>query len=260
MIETGISEEIVILLVEDSDRDAKSIEALFRYADHGVYRIHRATSLNQALGMLLSMPIDIVLLDPGLPDSDGIETVVTITKQFMDLPVVVLTGHDDFVRGVQCIQSGAQEYILKNELGTQALERSVIHAIERKKAQKRVLRFYRDSIHATIPDSAETLHIQQQNRMLLRLLDQVRSVVKDAAPKLLPEIDVLTQQHLGSITPAPTPRAASVPVIQQVKEVVERASDPTTPPPSDPRGVIADVLDRIGAYNLTGHKKNGTLR
>jgi DNA-binding NarL/FixJ family response regulator len=258
MIETAISDEISLLLVEDSDMDAKRIDTLLRYSAHAAYKIHRATSLTKALGMLMSIPVDLVLLDPGLPDSEGLESVVAITKQFLDMPVVVLTGHDDFLRGVQCIQAGAQEYILKNELGTQSLERSVLHAIERKKAQKRVLKFYRDSIHAAVPDAATAVHFQQQNRMLTKLVDQIRSLVKASAPRLVPEIDVLTQQHVGSITPPPTPRSASVPLLTHVKEVVEKASDPSVPPSADPRGVIADVLDRYTTHGVM--KKNGTLR
>jgi len=72
-----------------------------------------------------------VLLDLGLPDSEGIETLNRFVAVHGTLPVVVLTGHDDNDLGRRIVQSGAQDYLPKGSVHPSLLNRTVRHAIER---------------------------------------------------------------------------------------------------------------------------------
>ncbi|WP_247731427.1 bacterio-opsin activator domain-containing protein [Halovivax limisalsi] len=136
-----------ILLIEDNPGDVRLIEELLtdatgpvpgsleRTADSGVDLQH-ADRLAAGLDRLDDASIDVVLLDLGLPDSRGIETLEAVLAETRELPIVVLTGLDDERVGVEAVQQGAQEYLVKNELTPKLLGRSIRHAIERKKFER----------------------------------------------------------------------------------------------------------------------------
>jgi CheY-like chemotaxis protein/nitrogen-specific signal transduction histidine kinase len=78
---------------------------------------------------------DVVLLDPGLPDSQGTDTIDACTKVAPDVPIVVLTGHASEALAVQSVRRGAQDYLVKGEFDADLLLRAVRYAIERRRAQ-----------------------------------------------------------------------------------------------------------------------------
>jgi signal transduction histidine kinase len=83
---------------------------------------------------------DVVLLDLSLPDSFGLDTLRTLQEFIPDIPVVVLTGADDRELALQAMATGAQDYLVKDRISGQLLERSIRYAIERKKAEIHVIR------------------------------------------------------------------------------------------------------------------------
>jgi FixJ family two-component response regulator len=81
--------------------------------------------------------VEVVLLDLGLPDSQGLETLRKVYAQVSEMPIVVLTGLNDEMVGVQAINEGAQDYLIKGQVDTQLLRRTIRYAIERKQAEER---------------------------------------------------------------------------------------------------------------------------
>jgi PAS domain S-box-containing protein len=77
-----------------------------------------------------------VLLDLGLPDSFGLETLVKLRIKFSYLPVVIMTGSGDESLGVQAVQLGAQDYLVKGQVNSIFLHRALVYAIERKKTDE----------------------------------------------------------------------------------------------------------------------------
>jgi PAS domain S-box-containing protein len=75
--------------------------------------------------------IDAVLLDLGLPDSQGISTFVKLHHQFPRTPIVVLTGLTDEELGLQAVREGAQDYLIKGKVDSQWLCRAILYAVER---------------------------------------------------------------------------------------------------------------------------------
>ncbi|TKC91812.1 response regulator [Trinickia terrae] len=122
---------IRILLVEDSATDALLIsEALSEVVDIE-HQLMRAELLSQALAQAQATRLDVVLLDLGLPDAQGIGTFRTFHRHAPDVPVLVLTGLDDMSVGLLAIQEGAQDYVLKKEIHAALLGRAIRYAIER---------------------------------------------------------------------------------------------------------------------------------
>lgn len=122
-----------MLLVEDDDGDAVLVEdALAERLPHA--RVTRSRTLRDALAALGS-GIDCVLLDLGLPDATGLAAVATLSSRAPATPLIVLTGLDDEAAGVAAVQAGAQDYLVKGNVGGDQLARSIRYAIGRRQAE-----------------------------------------------------------------------------------------------------------------------------
>ena len=75
---------------------------------------------------------DIILLDLGLPDSFGLETLKKLQVFKVVPPVVVMTGLDDEDTALAALREGAQDYLVKNRLTSEKIFRSIKYSIERK--------------------------------------------------------------------------------------------------------------------------------
>lgn len=125
------TEKIPVLLVEDSRSEARVTERQLHAIDDE-FDIERASSLEEAMRCLSDHKIGVVLLDLGLPDSSGPQTIRTLTNRFPDLPVVVLSGRDDAVTVQKSIAYGAQEFLSKIECTGNRIRQAILGAIIRK--------------------------------------------------------------------------------------------------------------------------------
>ncbi|HUT32974.1 MAG TPA: diguanylate cyclase [Planctomycetota bacterium] len=126
---------INILLLEDDPGDA----ALIRHMLGGVrgipVHLERAQRLADGLELLHGNNFDLILLDLSLPDSSGIDTVARMHARAPDMPIIVLTGHDDEAIGASAIWAGAQDYLVKGQVNGPLLIRSIRYAISRQRCQ-----------------------------------------------------------------------------------------------------------------------------
>lgn len=83
---------MMILVVEDDPMVARWEREAIRLSDRISADTNQASSLAEALAYLRSRPVDAVILDPGLPDSHGQESVDAIAKEWPTMPLVVVTG------------------------------------------------------------------------------------------------------------------------------------------------------------------------
>src|ERR1700683_5525663 len=123
----------VLLLVEDDDGDALLVEELLLEVDAPVM-VRRARSLNQAKALLAGSAC--VLLDLGLPDSQGLNGLRQLLEVEPDAAVVVLTGDTNEYLGEQAVRAGAQDYLVKGEVAGHMLHRVIRYAVERRRAEE----------------------------------------------------------------------------------------------------------------------------
>ena len=97
----------------------------------GDTELHGAGELSGALERLSGGGVDAVILDPDLPDSQGIVSFERMYAFAPDVPVIVLTNNGEDDLAVRAVQGGAQDCMLKNEADPSVLLRSVRYAIER---------------------------------------------------------------------------------------------------------------------------------
>jgi FOG: CheY-like receiver len=120
-----------ILVIEDNPADMEIIrEYLLEHPIHSLQVLHGRT-LSEGIQRTSEESVDVILLDLGLPDSQGIATLRSIRSLRPELPIVVLTGLNDEEMGLLALQEGAQEYLVKNQMNAFSLVRSIRYAYER---------------------------------------------------------------------------------------------------------------------------------
>lgn len=128
---TAAVDHLRVLLVEDNPTDVLLLEDALADLTAVKCDIVRVERLVDGLQQLRRTHFDVVLLDLGLPDSQGVDTFVRLHEAAPDVPVLVLTALDDELVGVNALQAGAQDYLVKRQVQPSLLVRSVRYAIER---------------------------------------------------------------------------------------------------------------------------------
>ena len=122
---------IKVLLIEDNPGDARLIREMLAEVRGATFDLEWVDRLSAGLERLAEGGFDMVLLDLGLPDSQGIDTFVTLQAQAPRVPIIVLTGLDDEALAVKAVQEGAQDHLVKGQVDSHALVRSIRYAVER---------------------------------------------------------------------------------------------------------------------------------
>jgi diguanylate cyclase (GGDEF)-like protein/PAS domain S-box-containing protein len=120
-----------VLLVEDNLGDARLLHEMF--VEHG--SPHAELTVVECMGdaekYLTERDVDVVLLDLGLPDAQGLSAVRRARQAASRVPLVVLTGLDDESLAARALQNGAQDYLVKGQIDARGLLRSLRYAVER---------------------------------------------------------------------------------------------------------------------------------
>ena len=126
-----------VLLIEDDEAYSALVRTLLEGSEARVSRtgfaLTSVSRLKEGLTRLSERPVDVVLLDLGLPDSTGLQTLETVRQQAHDLAIVVLTGAADERMALEALHRGAQDYLIKTATDGSVLGRAVRYAIERQK-------------------------------------------------------------------------------------------------------------------------------
>lgn len=136
-----------ILLIEDNPGDARLIQELLAARNDGQFVLEKASRLSEGLERLKKGDINVLLLDLGLPDSQGLDTLYKARLHAPKLCIIVLTGNDDISLAMKAIREGAQDYLVKGQIesglvdrvkgqiDSSLLVRSINYAYERKVIQ-----------------------------------------------------------------------------------------------------------------------------
>ncbi len=126
--------EYAILVIEDNPGDFALVEE-FLLEQIEAPIISYAPNFNEAKNILSvkTNHFDIILLDLSLPDKTGIPLIQEIIEICLGRPVIVLTGYSDLTFGVKSLSLGISDYILKDDLTSLVLYKSIVYSIERRK-------------------------------------------------------------------------------------------------------------------------------
>src|SRR5580693_1490969 len=124
-----------VLLVEDNEGDARLLREMFGKESPNSFEMTHVSNMREAVIRLAKGGVDIVLLDLGLPDAYGLQSVQQARAAAPGIPLIVLTGMDDEALAAEAMKAGAQDYLIKGQVENRALPRALRHAIEHHRIQ-----------------------------------------------------------------------------------------------------------------------------
>lgn len=147
------SKALRIMMVEDNLGDAMLIGEMLKEANSTRFLLQHNLQLSTAFESLRCRHFDLILLDLGLPDSFGIDTLKKVLANFPSIPVVIMTGLDDEELGFEAVKMGAQDYLIKGQIDSNLLLRTIRYSIERKKTEE-IIREKEERFRATFEQAA----------------------------------------------------------------------------------------------------------
>lgn len=186
---------IRVLLVEDDAGDRRLVERILgRCSEPVEFAVESAGTLSAAMERLDNTLYDIVLLDLGLPDSSGMETVRGICSNDLRLPVVVLTGLDDEQMGLLAIRNGATDYLVKDQSLDTLLVRTIRYAIEREN-EKNLTLDTNCQLHETNRELFATKkELEEKAETLQHIRDELESRVLQRTAELTKANEILNEE------------------------------------------------------------------
>ncbi len=155
-MKTGVETIRILLIEDDADYAFLILRALKR--EGALFELIHLDTLHSSLKFLDQEPVDVILLDLSLPDTQGLETLTHVHSAVPEIPIIVLTGLDDADIALMAVKQGAQDYLAKGALvQTEALVRSIRYSIERMRILK------------------ELQHSEQKYRVLYEELKETQS-------------------------------------------------------------------------------------
>ncbi len=170
-----------VLLIEDNPGDVRLITALLAEAG-GLgfdFSLHCAHNLTTGVARLRAGHVDVVLLDLGLPECRGLETVHRLSAHAQRVPaLIVLSGLDDEEVAVQALQSGAQDYLVKGRVDGTQLVRAIRYAMGRHQAEESLTR----ELERTRELAAERANLrlaESESEGLRRMLEEREQILRE---------------------------------------------------------------------------------
>ncbi len=125
-------ERINVLLIEDNPGDARLVRERLLSASGTTFNVECVDRLASGSERLSRAGIDVVLLDLSLPDSHGSETITRLHAAVPDVPIIALSGLDDWEIVQEAVRRGAEDYLVKGTFSTNLLVRAIRFAIDRR--------------------------------------------------------------------------------------------------------------------------------
>lgn len=167
-----LPQSLRILLVEDVLTDREVVRHMLAASPLFSVKLDWSERLGEALALCAEHEYDVILLDLGLPDSEGLDTFRSIKREAHGVPILILSSTDDARIATSAVEEGAQDYLVKGRLTPQAIHRVVRYTIERSrlmrelnKAHQRLQADY-ENLHAILENSADGILIVDEENTL----------------------------------------------------------------------------------------------
>src|ERR1700722_15892846 len=121
-----------MLVIEDNAGDARLLREMLHEGGSHDIELTEVDCMRDAEEHLTKQSVDIILLDLGLSDAQGMEAVRRARAAAPGVVLVVMTGLDDEAVASQALQEGAQDYLIKGQIERRELLRALRHAVQRK--------------------------------------------------------------------------------------------------------------------------------
>jgi CheY-like chemotaxis protein len=173
--------EAHILLVEDNPDFAQLVELFLRRHQGANFIVHWSSDGVSALKELEEHPeIDLILMDYFLPGRNGLEITRAIRERGVTIPVVFLTVNKDFDLAVEVLKLGVEDYLVKEEISTPVLPKTILNVLERRK----------------LKDELTVLEISQRRlEVIQELVVQITGEIRTPLDGMQLSVDKLLDTH-----------------------------------------------------------------
>ena len=169
-----------LLVIEDNPGDYFLLEQYFKISNLAVEKIVHTNNMAETIGIVKDDSFDIAFLDLTLPDSTGVDSVITLDRLLPKTPIVVFSGLSTIEIAVEAISLGAQDYLVKGDFDHKLLAKSVQYCIERKKTMDELAqaKVNRQKLITEITFQAQEKEKNELGRELHDNIGQILATVK----------------------------------------------------------------------------------
>jgi two-component system, NarL family, sensor histidine kinase UhpB len=128
----------ITTIIEDNPGDLLLLKTQLEAAGWPLKNSQDISTLSEAVENLKTHKPSVIIIDLNLPDSNGLETFLTVQGLVPEVPIIILSGTDDTPLSIQAVQAGAQDFLVKGEFEEKLLLKTILYSIERKKAQLKI--------------------------------------------------------------------------------------------------------------------------
>ena len=239
----------VMLVIEDNLGDARLLREMINEQGAHRTRLVHCESIGEAETYLAANAVDIILLDLGLADVQGLAAVHRAHSAAPAVPLVVLTGMDDEILAATALKQGAQDYLIKGQIESRGLLRALRYAVERKHMET-ALFAEKDRAEVTlncIADAVACTDSLGRVSFLNRVAESMTGwSIADAAGRPVAEILHIQDAATREVLPDPTIRVGATERIRPNCVLVRRDGVEIAIEDS-----IAPIHDREGLANGT---------
>ncbi len=165
-----------ILVVDD---EAVLLDLLSSFLARRGFEVATAQTGTEAVAHLANYPVDLLLCDLYLPDMNGLDVFEAIRDQYLDLPIIAISGQGDMDKVTQALRLGVDDYLVKPFSELAVLEHALEAALEKRRLERENQR---------LSEELEAAHVELE--LNLRLLEDGRMAGREVQQQMLPE------QHL----------------------------------------------------------------
>ena len=255
-----INSELRVVLLEDSPDDLDLIQEFLADVSSVKFTIASFEMLSKGIEYLAHHDADVVLSDLGLLDSQGLSTLDRLLANVSHLPVIVLTGLHDEQAGIEAVRMGAQDYLVKDEINSAVIYRTIIYAIQRFQMEQE-LRQHRDNLEELVDKrTAELRQEIEQRKRVETALQASESRFRSVTENSLAGIYLIQDGRFQYVNPA----LAEI-FGYQPDEIIGKMGVSDLVAPADKDLVKGNLRRRIDGeievahYVLTGQRKNGEI-
>lgn len=215
-----LSKSLEVLIVEDNQVDLRLLQGMLAISENATERLKWTNTVKGALELLSEREFDVVVLDLNLPDLKGIETIRRVNELFPNIAVVVNTGEYEEDIGIDALEHGAQDFLVKGRYNGYTLLKSLHYAVKRKRLQTELKGAY-----GQLKEAQDQLVQVEKMKVVGELASGVAHEVRNPLAAIKYGIQYLNEQ-------LPQKDEAIETVLDNMADSVVRAND-----------IITDLLD-----------------
>lgn len=223
------SHSVRVLLIEDDQDDFILLRNVLAEVSSVHYELTWTQTYERGLEEIGRGTYDVCLLDYHLGSKSGLELLARAAKLATAPPIIVLTGQGDYLVDLRAMECGAADYIVKDQVNSPLLERTIRYSIDRLKSKKALLESETQLKHL----AAALLRVQEKERRM------VAAELHDDFGQLLTAIKFQIESVLQRMDPGDSCAVDLTELIPSIQGAIERVRNMYT-------GLIPTVLDDLG--------------